>query len=438
MCPSFQATRDEKDSTRGRANMLRLAITGQLGLEGFTDPHVHEVLDLCLECKACKNECPTNVDMARLKAEFLHQFYRKYGLPWRNRLFGHVAKLGQVGCSTAPLSNWLVRSRLARWLNEKLLGIDRRAYLRHLPAKRSDSDSGPWREITNWLRMTFRRVVFRSARSSFRGAKGDSDFRPVSNGTGQPVLLFPDTFTNYFEPEIGEAAIDLLRRTGCSVTLGPPGLALLRPAADLQRPARRGRGQRSPQRRTALSHGPEPGRPIIACEPSCILTIRDDYPALLRGELRAQAEAVANACRTFEEFLESILGDLASPRLAVKAGPRRILVQAHCHQRSLVGVGTDAAGASSHPGSDGDRPRRRLLRHGRLVRLRGRALRRLATGRRAAALAGAAPGRAGRRHRRAGVLMPAPDPALHRTQGGSSRRAVTIATSLSPAPAGVG
>ena len=102
MCPSFQATRDEKDSTRGRANLLRLAITGQFGFEGFTDPRVHEVLDLCLECKACKSECPTNVDMARLKAEFLHQYHQKHGLPWRNRVFGHVAELGRIGmCSGA-------------------------------------------------------------------------------------------------------------------------------------------------------------------------------------------------------------------------------------------------------------------------------------------------------------------------------------------------
>ena len=91
MCPSFQATHDEKDSTRGRANMLRLAISGQLGFQGFTDPVVRDVLDLCLECKACKGECPTNVDMARLKAEFLHQYHQVHGTPWRNGVFGHVA-----------------------------------------------------------------------------------------------------------------------------------------------------------------------------------------------------------------------------------------------------------------------------------------------------------------------------------------------------------
>jgi hypothetical protein len=102
MCPSFQATRDEKDSTRGRANLLLMAITGQLGFEGFTDPHLHQVLDLCLECKACKSECPTNVDMARLKAEFLHQYSRRHGVRWRNWLFGHVDVLGKIGCATAP------------------------------------------------------------------------------------------------------------------------------------------------------------------------------------------------------------------------------------------------------------------------------------------------------------------------------------------------
>lgn len=106
MCPSFQATRDEQHSTRGRANTLRLALTGQLGLTGLTDPAVLDALDLCLECKACKSECPTNVDMARLKAEVLHQHGRRHGLPLRHRVFGHVATLSQWGCRLAPLSNW--------------------------------------------------------------------------------------------------------------------------------------------------------------------------------------------------------------------------------------------------------------------------------------------------------------------------------------------
>src|SRR5205807_383190 len=120
MCPSYQATREEQDSTRGRANALRLSITGQLGFEGFTDPAMKEVLDLCLECKACKSECPTNVDMARLKAEFLHQYYKKHGLPWRNWMFGNIGQF------RSGLLSWLLQKKGIRWLNEKLFAIDRR------------------------------------------------------------------------------------------------------------------------------------------------------------------------------------------------------------------------------------------------------------------------------------------------------------------------
>src|SRR5438552_2349410 len=129
MCPSYQATRDEKDSTRGRANTLRLALTGQLGLNGLTDDAVKEALDLCLECKACKSECPTNVDMARLKAEFLHQYYQKHGLPWRNWVFGNVSRLLGWASREPNLFNNLRRTKLLRWLNEKLFGIDRRRVL---------------------------------------------------------------------------------------------------------------------------------------------------------------------------------------------------------------------------------------------------------------------------------------------------------------------
>ncbi len=242
MCPSFQATRDEKDSTRGRANLLRLAITGQFGLHGFTDPHVHEVLDLCLECKACKSECPTNVDMARLKAEFLHQYYQKHGLPWRNRVFGHVAELGRVGCALAPVSSWLARSGPSRWLNERLLGIDRR---RIPPA-----------------------FARRSLVQRFSSLSWNDQSEAVSR-----VMLFPDTFTNYFEPEIGAAAIALFHRAGCAVTLGPPDLRCCgRPLISNGLLDQAVANARHNVER--LYEWSRRGGPIIACEPSCILTIR--------------------------------------------------------------------------------------------------------------------------------------------------------------------
>jgi Fe-S oxidoreductase len=326
MCPSFQATREEKDSTRGRANLLRMAITGQLGLQGFTDSNVHEVLDLCLECKACKGECPTNVDMARLKAEFLHQYYREHGLPWRNRIFGHVARLARLGSVLAPLSTWMVQSRPARWLNETLLRIDGR---RMPPA-----------------------FARRSLVSRFQRPTAEA------NDRGYPVLLFPDTFTNYFEPAIGEAAVTLLRRTGYTVTLGPPGLRCCgRPLISnglLDEAVANARHNVD-----LLDQWSRQGGRITACEPSCLLTIQDDYPALLRGERRARAEAVAGLCTTLEELISGTgrasfdagrgAPDPAHPPteglpahqsgLNLKPGPRRILVQSHCHQRSLVGAG---------------------------------------------------------------------------------------------------
>jgi Fe-S oxidoreductase len=302
MCPSYRATGEEQHSTRGRANALRLALTGQLGLTGLTDPALRDVFDLCLECKACKSECPTNVDVARLKAEFLHQYHRRHGLPWRNRVFGHVAWLARWGCRLAPLSSWLVRSPIVRRLNEKLLGIDSR----RLPPP-------------------------------FAGKTFVERFRQrgrCADGEEPRVLLFPDTFTNYHEPEVGLAAVELLERAGQGVTLGPAGLkccgrplisnGLLTEAVAL-----------ADRNVTLLYDWAAAGKPIVACEPSCILTLRDDYTALLRGEGRRRAAAVAAACRTFEELLDSVLPDSAG----LQVGPRQVLVQGHCHQRALVGMG---------------------------------------------------------------------------------------------------
>jgi FAD/FMN-containing dehydrogenase/Fe-S oxidoreductase len=316
MCPSYQATRDEQHSTRGRANALRLAITGQLGSEGLTDPALFEVLDLCLECKACKAECPTNVDMARLKAEFLHQYYRKHGLPRRNRLLGNVATLSRWGCRLAPVSNWIVRSRLGRWLNEKVFGIDQR----RVPPRFVRQPRPPY--------LCWESPLFTSWEVEDR------------------LVLFSDTFTASFEPDIEWAAMQLLRglrrpdappypasshwlatedqqATCCGRPLISNGL--LAEAVELAR-----------HNVQVLLPLVERGLAVFACEPSCLLTLKDDYPALLRGEWRRKAESVASACHTFEELLDARLAK--SPHIALRPGPKKILVQGHCHQRSLVGM----------------------------------------------------------------------------------------------------
>jgi Fe-S oxidoreductase len=241
-------------------------------------------------------------------------------LPWRNRLFGHIAKVGRAGSFTASISNTLTQSAIMRWFNEKLLGIDRR---RMPPAFTS-------KPLT-------RRFAATSAAQ-------------VAARLGPPVLLFPDTFTNYFAPEIGEAAIDLLGRLGCAVTLGPPPLRCCgRPLISnglLDQAVANARHNVD-----CLFEWSRAGRPIIACEPSCILTIRDDYPALLRGDVRSRAEIVASTCRTFEEYLETVLTDDLRRGFHREAGPRRLLVQAHCHQRSLTGVGSTLRVLNFIPGA---------------------------------------------------------------------------------------
>jgi FAD/FMN-containing dehydrogenase/Fe-S oxidoreductase len=303
MCPSYRATSEEQHSTRGRANALRLALTGQLGLAGPTDPMLHDAMDLCLECKACKSECPTNVDMARLKAEFLNQFHRVHGQSWRSWLQGNVAGLSRWGSRLAPLSNALARSRAVRWLNEKLLGIDRR----RCPPP-------------------FARRTLLSSRQAIEGWNG-------SRATRERVVLFPDTFTNYYEPQIGLAAVQLLQRAGCEVTLGPIGLRCC--GRPLISSGMLDEAVRNARQNVALLYPlATADYTLTACEPSCILTIQDDYHALLRGEERQKAEIVARRCLTFEELLDQ----LPAPCLSFRANPVRILLQGHCHQRSLVGM----------------------------------------------------------------------------------------------------
>jgi FAD/FMN-containing dehydrogenase/Fe-S oxidoreductase len=309
MCPSYQATQAEKHSTRGRANALRLALSGQLGRDGLNDEALLEVFDLCLECKACKSECPTNVDMARAKGELLSQYYEQHHLPWRNYLFGNIARLGRLGCALAPFSNWWIRSRASRWLNDSLFGIDRR---RMPPAFCR-------RSLTH---------------------RGVTPLSPLAgNGKISTVLLFVDTFTNYFEPAVGEAAIALFERLGASVALAGPDYVTKPGVRCCGRPlisnGLLGHAVHNARHNLAVLYPwAAAGASITACEPSCILTIKDDYPALLKGELRRQAETVAAACQSFEDCYLTLL----SQAVPFQAGPKEIWVHGHCHQRSLCGM----------------------------------------------------------------------------------------------------
>ncbi|MBI3029275.1 MAG: FAD-binding protein [Candidatus Rokubacteria bacterium] len=303
MCPSYMATRDEEHSTRGRANALRAVLSGQLPASEFTGRRLYEVMDLCLECKACKAECPSNVDMAKLKYEFLAHYYRANGLPLRNRLFGRIERLSRLGSRLAPLSNWIAGSRLNRWLMERLAGVDRR------------------RPLPPFARETFADWFARRPAPS-----------PATRGE---VVLFHDTFVTYNAPQIGRAAVQLLERAGYAVRLvdkkccGRPLIskgmlaeAKAHAAWNVER----------------LLPYAERGVAVVGLEPSCLLTLRDEYLELLRSDAAGQ---VARQSFLLEEFLERERRTGLS--LAFGADGRKALLHGHCHQKALVGTGPTVA-----------------------------------------------------------------------------------------------
>jgi FAD/FMN-containing dehydrogenase/Fe-S oxidoreductase len=301
MCPSYMVTLEEEHSTRGRANALREALSGRLPKEELTSPRMYEVLDLCLECKGCKAECPINVDMAKLKYEFLAHYYEAHGTPLRARLFANIERLNQVGCALAPLSTTIMNLDVSRWMMEKIAGIDRR------------------RSLPPFARQPFDRW-FRNHVST-TGASAKSK-----------VILFHDTFMNYNYPEIGKAAVAVLERAGYEVMLvakkccGRPMIS---------------KGMLEAARANAiynvnlLAPYAEQGMPIIGCEPSCILTLRDEYPDLVAD---TRVEAVAAHSFMIEEFLATLhgRGELNLPFKDVK---RQLLLHGHCHQKALIGTG---------------------------------------------------------------------------------------------------
>ena len=289
MCPSFMATRDEADSTRGRANALRLALNGRLGESGLGDDGVFRVLDLCLECRACKSECPVGVDVARFKSEFLADYRARHGTDRHARVMADAHRLARIGSRLAAIVNPALHTGLVRRVNERALGIDRRRKLPHF-ARRPLS----------------------------------SQVEPV---TAPDAVLFTDTFTNYYSPSIGRAAIDVLGAAGIrlglagNVCCGRPKISkgFLEEAAAL--------ASANVER---LHRHVAAGRRVIFLEPSCLSAVREDAPDLLRGEAQRRAREVAEACVLFEEFAEGVGG-----RLRLKPGPTGILLHGHCHQKSM-------------------------------------------------------------------------------------------------------
>lgn len=313
MCPSYMVTLEEKHSTRGRANLLREAINGHLPADALTSRELYEALDLCLECKGCKADCPSNVDMAKLKYEFLGHYYARHGTPLRSRLFGQIALLNRVGSAFAPLSNWVAGSRPARLVLDRLIGIDAR---RRLPA---------------FTRQTFEQW-FRARRRS----QGE---------TGRPkVALFNDTFANYNYPQIGQAAVQVLEALGYEVVLAEKkccGRPMISKGLIDQAKAN------ARWNVAALAPYAAAGIPVVGLEPSCLLTLRDDYLDLVDDP---RAEAVSQNAFLFEEFVAREL-DKDGTKLKLAPATHPFLFHGHCHQKAMVGSAPSLRVLKAIPGA---------------------------------------------------------------------------------------
>ena len=315
MCPSFRVTKDEQHLTRGRANTLRLALTGQLEADALTSPEMYRTLELCVSCKACKRECPTGVDMARMKIEFLSQYHKRWGLGLRDRLVAYLPRYARWAARMPWLSN-VHNNTLFRGVRRQLFGLTTQ---RSMPA---------WR------------------RDTFEGASTHVSSK------GPEVVLFADTFNRYFEPENLQAAVRVLEAAGYRVLTPVP--------TDMPRPLCCGRtflssglvdeAKKEAQRTLdTLMPYVEKGIPIVGLDPSCLLTFRDEFGGFLPGE---GTRALAKQAMLFEEFLVAE-HDAGRLKLNLRSlGKSKALVHGHCHQKAFGVMSTVENVMSWIPGLD--------------------------------------------------------------------------------------
>ncbi len=300
MCPSFMATREEMHSTRGRAHLLFEMLQGDPLKDGWKSESVREALDLCLSCKGCKGECPVNVDMATYKAEFLAHYYRHRRRPLSAYSMGHIDRLARMASTMPSITNFALQAPMFGNLAKRIAGISRK------------------RAMPPFARTTFR--------SWFLGR------RPAVE-SGSSVILWPDTFNNYFHPEVAQAATEVLEAAGYRVKIPARVLCCGRPLYDFGflKSARRY------LRKILDELGPElrAGTFIIGLEPSCLSVLRDESFGLFPDD--QDAYRLSRQAVTFSEFLENHATQFSPPVF----GGRPALVQAHCHHRAVLGFKTE-------------------------------------------------------------------------------------------------
>ena len=300
MCPSYMGTRDERNTTRARSNMLREFFNGSISTDKLGFDEVKEVLDLCLSCKACKSECPSSVDMTKLKAEFLNLYHSKYGVPIRSRLIGALPKVNSLASRLPRITNTVFRSKVLSGMIARLLGFSTK------------------RELPLLSKTTLNRWYKKHA--------------GIKQKQGRTLYLFADEFTNFNDSHIGIKTILLLEKLGYVVVV-----------PDLKESGRTylskgilGKAKRLANENVRLLSGVvSEESPLIGVEPSAILTFRDEYPALVTSELNEAAQKIASCSFTIEEFLnfENEKGKI-DMSLFVK-DEKKIRFHGHCYQKSL-------------------------------------------------------------------------------------------------------
>jgi FAD/FMN-containing dehydrogenase/Fe-S oxidoreductase len=315
MCPSFMATNDERLSTRARANILRQFLPGRADRNGWDKPEIYEILDLCLSCKGCKAECPSGVDIAKMKAEFMQHWYDIHGISLRTRLIAYIAHINRLGSVFPALFNFIAGNRITGGLLKRISGF---AMERSIPLLHRTT-------LSAWLKTNLRKI---------------NPENPVSE-----VCLFIDEFTEYNDTTIGISAVSLLTSLNYRVLTIKHKISgrtfiskgLLRSAARI-----------AAQNVRLLSPVAARGIPIIGIEPSAILGFRDEYPDLVPDELREQALSLAACTMTIDEFIVAEYKAGRIPEGRFSAAPKEVLVHVHCQQKA-AGISSATIGALSIP-----------------------------------------------------------------------------------------